>query len=378
MTETVGIRQDVTNSDWGTLTLDTRRIRSHPIRPSPGPLTSKRRTLNRISGRLLASDLPGNDLAIDYLYSKYIKNLSVHTIRQAGGVLLAFLRFLDNDDTSIFTLTRRDISAFVEYEQDCGLQPVSLIGYLRALYAFIAYLVKQEVIPHDLMEPKVRIQEPDALPKAIPREDIARIFDAISTVRDRALLLLLLRTGMRIGELLEVKLNDIVLHDRKILIYIGSKNYQGRAVYYSDDAEQALKHWLRVRDSSQHYLFYGRPGKQLSYSTAWGVMRKTLERAGLSNKGYSLHSLRHTFATDMLNGGMRIEVLQQLLGHQSIELTMRYARLSDRSREEDYYRAMAVIERGGISDEPYRVSDALRKVFEEKKLLQSHNKKLPQ
>ena len=107
-------------------------------------------------------------------------------------------------------------------------------------------------------------------------------------------------------------------------------------------------------------------------------MRKTLERAGLSNKGYSLHSLRHTFATDMLNGGMRIEVLQQLLGHQSIELTMRYARLSDRSREEDYYRAMAVIERGGISDEPYRVSDALRKVFEEKKLLQSHNKKLPQ
>ncbi len=85
---------------------------------------------------------------------------------------------------------------------------------------------------------------------------------------------------MRIGELLEVQINDIVLSDRKILIYLGSKNYQGRAVYFSEDAEHALKHWLRIRDSQKRYLFYGTPGERLSYSTAWGVMRKTLERAG--------------------------------------------------------------------------------------------------
>jgi site-specific recombinase XerD len=183
---------------------------------------------------------------------------------------------------------------------------------------------------------------------------------------------------MRIGELLEVKVADIVLHDRKILIYLGSKNYQGRAVYFSEDAEQALQHWLRFRDSGQRYLFYGTSREQLSYSAAWSVMRKTLERAGLSHKKYSLHSLRHTFATDMINGGMRIEVLQQLLGHQSIELTMRYARLSDRTRENDYFRAMQIIEQGGNRDEPYRVSNALQKVFEEKKLLHPHDKELPE
>ncbi|MCP3887317.1 MAG: tyrosine-type recombinase/integrase, partial [Desulfobulbaceae bacterium] len=87
--------------------------------------------------------------------------------------------------------------------------------------------------------------------------------------------------------------------------------------------------------------------------------------------------LRHTFATEMLNSGMRIEVLQQILGHQSIEQTMRYARLSDKTREEEYFRAMNVIEKGG-NHEPYRISNALQKVFEEKKLLRPQNKKLPE
>ena len=175
---------------------------------------------------------------------------------------------------------------------------------------------------------------------------------------------------------MEVKLEDIILHDQKILIYIGSKNYAGREVYYSTDAEQALKHWLRIRDKMKRYLFYGRSDKPLSYVAAWGAMRKTLERAGLLDKGYSPHNLRHTFATDMINAGMRVEVLQQILGHQDIESTLRYARLPDQRREEDYYRAMAVIERGGPSDEPYRISTALQKVFEEKKLLRPHKKKL--
>ena len=62
---------------------------------------------------------------------------------------------------------------------------------------------------------------------------------------------------------------------------------------------------------------------------------------------YSLHSLRHTFATDMINAGMRVEVLQKLLGHKSIELTMRYAKLSAKTREQDYFRAMQIIEQGG-------------------------------
>jgi integrase/recombinase XerD len=341
-------------------------------------LPYKRRILDRWTERIKASSLPGTNLVTDYLHEKYIKNLSVRTIDNSGGTILPFLRFLDREESSILTLTRRDISAFVEYEQDKGLKVVSIILHLRVIYAFVAYLVKKEVILPEIIYPKVRMQEPDALPKAIPYEDIERILDAVASVRDRALLMLLYRTGVRIGELLEVKVEDIILHDQKILLYIGSKNYEGREVYYSSDAEQALKQWLRTRDKTKRYLFYGRSDRPLSYVAAWQAMRKALERAGLLDKGYSLHNLRHTFATEMINNGMRVEVLQQILGHQDIEMTMRYARLSNRRIEEDYYRAMAIIKRGGESDEPYRVSTALQKVFEEKKLLRSHKKKLPE
>ncbi len=372
MTEPAGIRKNVANLEYRSTPL------IYPSRGKPGStsLSNKRRILDRWTNRIKSSNLPQNNLAVEHLHEKYIKNFSLQTIDNSGDAILPFLYFLDKQGRSILTLTVRDISAFVEYEQDRGLKATSISCHLKTIYAFINHLVKKEVIDPEIMKRKVRIQEPDALPKAIPYEDIERIFNAVTNIRNRAMLMLLYRTGMRIGELLEVKLEDIVLPDQKILIYVGSKNYEGREVYYSSDAEQALKHWLRTRDKTRRYLFYGRSDKPLSYVAAWNVMKKTVERAGLSDKGYSLHHLRHTFATEMINNGMRVEVLQQILGHQDIEMTLRYARLSDKRIEEDYYRAMAVIERGGESDEPYRVSTALQKVFEEKKLLRSHKKKL--
>ena len=162
MTEIVGIRQDVTNLDYHS-----------PPQPSvPSVLPYKRRVLDRRTERIKASSLPGTNLVTDYLHEKYIKNLSVRTIDNSGGTILSFLRFLDREESSILTLTRRDISAFVEYEQDKGLKVVSIILHLRVIYAFVAYLVKKEVIPPEIIYPKVRMQEPDALPKAIPYEDI--------------------------------------------------------------------------------------------------------------------------------------------------------------------------------------------------------------
>jgi site-specific recombinase XerD len=85
---------------------------------------------------------------------------------------------------------------------------------------------------------------------------------------------------------------------------------------------------------------------------------KYLDKAGLSNKGYTLHCLRHTFASELLNAGMRLECLQQLLGHSSIEMTRRYARLTDNTRKEEYFKAMTIIERGDINGH-YRFDPAL-------------------
>jgi site-specific recombinase XerD len=253
-----------------------------------------------------------------------------------------------------------------------GITVGSVRTNLRALYAFVGFLVEQEVIPANILLKKIRIKPPEILPKAIPQEDIEKLLSVINNIRDRALIQLLLRTGMRIGELLNVKMSDIILPEQKILIYLGEKNYQGRVVYFSDDADQALRQWLRIRKKDNNFLFYSRTRSQLGYVSAWNIMRKYLKKADLLHKGYSLHCLRHTFATDMLNAGLRLEVLQQLLGHRSVEVTRRYARMSDITREAEYFKAMKIIEQGGCH-ESYRINSALREVFEEKKLGHSHD-----
>ena len=114
----------------------------------------------------------------------------------------------------------------------------------------------------------------------------------------------------------------------------------------------------------------------MSYPAARMMFQKYLGKARLLHKGYGLHCLRHTFATELLNAGMRLECLQQLLGHESVEMTRRYAKLTDKTREEEYFRAMAVIERreaDGCDDQCDRPLQAL---LEEEELLSSHHQEL--
>lgn len=346
----------------------------YPFDAYSHPAKQKRQLAHRCCSRIIDSKLPGADLAVEYIYGKYIKNLSNGIIKGSARVILYFLRFLKGQKTTIHDLTRKDISAFIQHEYGLDLSTQSIVNYLRIIYAFIVFLADQGVLPHALLQKKIRIKLPDVLPRAIPASDIELLLGAIDTTRDKAMILLLLRTGMRIGELLEVKLSDISPTERKILVYLGEKNYQGRAVYYSADADQVLQQWFKERNSDSVHLFPGYMGRRsISYVAAWSVMRRVLKRAGLEDKGYSLHSLRHTFATDMLNAGMRLEVLQQILGHQDIQMTMRYARITDRTREHEYFTAMNIIEQGG-HHEPCHINTQLRKVFEKKKFLGSKRK----
>jgi site-specific recombinase XerD len=177
-------------------------------------------------------------------------------------------------------------------------------------------------------------------------DDLKKYLSMIEDTRDRAMIMVLLRTGMRIGELLNTKVADVHIKERRIEIYEGEKNRLGRVVYLSDDAVIALRKWLKERNPREEYLFYTRMSLDtMSYSTARSIFQRYIVKSGLTDKGYSLHTLRHTFATEFLNAGIRLECLQVLLGHRSIEETRRYARLTDKTREEEYFRAMARIER---------------------------------
>ena len=333
--------------------------------------SERRRALDYYADRLDRSGLPGCNHAIEYLHDKYTHNLAPSTIKQAGWVVLSFLSFLQKNNTDIWRLVRQDIAAYIENDQNSGLKIGAVKTKMRVIYTFIRFLVDQEIMQPAILHKKLQIKLPELLPRAIPSEDIEALLAAIDKVRDRAMILLLLRTGMRIGELLNVKVADVIMPERKILIYQGEKNYQGRVAYFSEDAESALQLWWEARNNEKEYIFCSRNRAKISYGMAWTVMSNLLAKSGLSHKVYSLHSLRHTFATDMLNAGLRLEVLQQLLGHSSIEITRRYARMSDTTRETEYFKAMAIIEQGA-KHEPYRVNTQLQAVFEKKKLVKAH------
>lgn len=357
--------------------LDSESIRTL-FAPSAGAFyvyrpSKQRRVLDVAVDRLEASCVPGFEYAISYLYDKYRRNHSVSSLSQTGRTLRLFLSFfkaLKRED--IKEIKRNDIAAYVEHEQEHGLKINSVRNHLHTLYAFLQYLVDNDVLPADILQKKIRIKLPEVLPRAIPTEDMQNILQTIKNVRDRAIILLLLHTGMRIGELLRVKMADIIPSERKILLYLGEKNLHGRIVYYSSVADHALRKWLTLRKTTSEYLFYGYAGQQLSYVGAWMIMKKAVKKAGLEHKGYSLHSLRHTFATNMLNAGLRLEVLQQLLGHLTIDITLQYARISNVTREDAYFKAMAIIEKGDRHEHD-RVNPELQAVFEEKKLLGSHS-----
>lgn len=333
---------------------------------------AQRRALERVLEKLREQDFPGAPYLEEYLRHLHRRDLTVNTLRAAFTILQGFLTFLKNQGkTDLPSLAHRDLEAFVEGLQDRGLKPLSVENNLRQVKTFLRYLVEGKVISSEILSRRISIKVPKALPRALDPLDVRRLLAVAQKTRDRAMILVLLRTGIRIGELLRLRVSDVYLPERKIHLVVGEKNRTGRVVYLSGDACQALQEWIQRREEERPLLFYGQGRNTLSYTAARVMFRRYLEKAGISEKGYSLHGLRHTCATELLNAGMRIECLQQVLGHSNLEQTRRYARLTDKTREEEYFRAMARIE--GREENGKGSPGAVPAVFEETQLLGAHD-----
>lgn len=316
--------------------------------------------------RLASWDLPGKEHVESYFRHMYRRNFRPKTYFSNLTAIQVFLTVVKNaGKSSLEEITKQDIETFIEHEQDRGLMLSTVRTRLHCANAFLGYLIETGVVSADVLARRIRLKKPEALPRAMDPDDIKQLLSVIDNPRDRAMITVLLRTGMRIGELLGTKMRDLHMKDRRIDIYEGEKNRIGRVVYLSDDAMVALRAWLKMRDVDHEFLFYAHGRKTMSYSTAHIIFARCLTKADLMHKGYSLHALRHTFASELLNAGMRIECLQPLMGHTSLDVTRRYARLTDRTREEEYFRAMTIIERGEI-DGHYRLDHQVQAFFEEK------------
>lgn len=349
---------------------------SDAVEPRPKPHEERRRGLEHVLKKLSAMEIAGKGHVEEYLHDQYRRHCRPNTLRNSLITIESFMVFIKGRGRKhLEEIIRRDLEGYIEHEQDRGLKVSTVNTRLRTLKAFIRFLIEREVLRPEVLSKRLSIKVPNALPRAMDPDDVNKLLGVVKDTRDRAMVLVLLRTGMRIGELLNTLVSEVSLKERRIEIYEAEKTRVGRVVYLSDDAIAALRPWLRNRDSQKVYLFYAQGRDTMTYGGAHMMFKKYLDKAGLFHKGYSLHCLRHTFATELLNAGMRLECLQPLLGHSSVEMTLRYARLTDKTREEEYFKAMAIIERGE-TDGHYRLHHKLQATHEETQLLSSHGEEL--
>ena len=357
---------------WGTIEADQEVGDDTPSLPD----SSRRLELEKILKKLSNSEIDGKAYVESYLRQQYRFNFQPVTIRNTYTGLFCFLSFVkERGKRGVEEVEKSDLEAFVEHEQDRGLKITTVKLRLATAKAFLRFMIEEGVLKEDVFPWKLNLKVPERLPRAMDPEDVDKLLAAEASVRDRAMIMVLLRTGMRIGELLSTRVSDIHMEEQKILIYQGEKNQRGRVVYFSDDAREALEAWMHQRDNRRELIFYNPKGKRLSYPAARMIFVKYIEKAGLPHKGYTLHCLRHTYATDLLNARMPIQCLEKLLGHTSLEVTKRYAVLSDKTKEEEYFKAMAVIERREI-DGSDPCDRELQAIFEETELLNQDSEEL--
>lgn len=325
---------------------------------------------------LWSNEIIGRDHVELYLRDQYRRNLRLKTIRNSLITIVSFLLLVKKEGKEhLEEINRSDLGTFIEHEQDRGLKASTVRSRYDTLKAFLRFLIEKGVVSPDVILKRMTIKVPDSLPKAMEIKDEAAMLSVVNNVRDRAMNLLLLRTGMRIGELLKTQVRDIHLEERKIDIWEAEKTRTGRVVYFTDDARDALISWFEKRDPSKAFVFYAQGHDTMTYAGARAMFCKYLRKANLSCKGYTLHCLRHTNASSLLNAGLPIECLRDLLGHNSVEVTRRYAKLTNSTREKEYFKAMEKIERGEINGY-YKLDLELQKILEEEKLLSSYGEKL--
>ncbi len=223
------------------------------------------------------------------------------------------------------TLTMREVQCFlIHLSEDCGLGSGSCNSYAHGLRFFYTVTLGRDGVRFHVP----RAREPRRQPEILSRAEVRALLGAAKSVRDRALLCVTYGAGLRISEVVGLKLTDID-RGRMCLRIRQGKRKKDRLGLLSEAMLDALEvYWLARRPND--WLFPGRkPGRPITCKGAWHIFRAVKAKAGITKRG-GMHSLRHAFATHLLEAGTDIVVIQQLLGHTSIRSTLRYLHLSER------------------------------------------------
>jgi integrase/recombinase XerD len=271
-------------------------------------------------------------------YLKLERSLSGNSIEAYVHDVIKLRQFLEitNRDLNPLQITVLELQDFIEYINDLGMTPHSqarIISGLKSFYKFLLYEGELEKDPTTLLEaPKLGRKLPDTLNVF----EIDQIFEAIdhSTpqgMRNRAMLETLYSSGLRVTELVNLKLSNI-LFDVGFLRVVGKGNKERlvpigkEALKFINIYREEVRVHQEVQPGHEGFLFLNRRGKQLSRQMIFMTIKDLVAKSGL-NKTVSPHTFRHSFATHLIEGGADLRAVQEMLGHESITTTEIYTHL---------------------------------------------------
>ena len=240
-------------------------------------------------------------------------------------------------------ITHRDIDRFVNSQVSRGFKPATINRRLAAILAFFIYLADEDpALVCPVLPRRHFLRQPQRLPRPVKEDDLRLFFAVIEDARDKAMFILMLRCGLRIGEVANLLLPDMFLDEPAPRLVVHGKGSRERSVYLSPQAERALRHYLAERPpvaSDFVFLSY-----QLDGLSTTAIHKRLMRYRQQAEVYLTAHRLRHSFANDLLSAGAPVTSIQQLLGHRWLETTQIYVQANDQTVQADYYAACLKLE----------------------------------
>ena len=274
------------------------------------------------------------------------RGASPNTLSAYRRDLAGFVRFLRRRDSAVERAVADQVARYLLALRQAGLGPRSIARHLSAVRGLYRFLVREGGLARDPTEHLEAPRPPRRLPRTLSPAEAAALVESPAVddpigLRDRALLELLYATGMRASECLALRIEDVNLAagyvvptgkgDRQRLVPVGAQALQWLRQYLKTARPQL------VSSADPGLLFVNRTGRRLSRQGLWGIIKKAARRAGV-RAAVSPHTLRHSFASHLLERGADLRSIQAMLGHADISTTQIYTHLPSRAIREMYRR----------------------------------------
>lgn len=260
-------------------------------------------------------------LAAFLRYLEAEKHASPHTVKSYRTDLQEFRLFVAE---AVREVDARDVRAFLARLHTRGLDPVSVARKLAAVRSWFRFLRRRGVVDRNPAQHIRSPRLPRKLVSFLPIDETVALMDARHPrggARDAAIIELLYASGLRVSELVGLDLRDVDLAE--LTVRVLGKGRKERIVPFGEAASRALRDCLAARGSADGAVFLNRRGGRLTVRSVHTIVRRQARAAGIVRR-VSPHTLRHTFATHLLDSGADLRMIQELLGHGRLSTTQRY------------------------------------------------------